>query len=1032
MDIIEAIRSILLNIPATTDIEALTILKGVAGRGEDQYGSKLRNWLESNPSAFPEQIEVEVVDHVRDAGVDVILTGQTSKLRIGFQIKSDNDLANKEFTRELKAQVTESRRWGLSLYVVILACRPTQENQQKYLHIVNELGRSPDDYVLIITPTRAAGLLRAFNDPMPAPVSARRNWSDFFIAVDQPDLVSQHVDEWGGLEPDARFQPPAEFDELLQTVKTSPLTILTGPPAVGKTFSAMQVLWREFQENREVEWITPKRFETTEGVIANHESPPDMPQRIELLTRHLGLTPRLPPLDSTEFVAAHLKPNSTIYIEDPFGKTDDEFRVSMHTYHFFDLNRFVAEISEGAARFGCRILITSREALFERWLSESRQKGEDLPRFTLMQVNKHSYEQQQHLALARALASARGVKDIDEAARIITPYIDVPFDAEVIVRGLPAGATLDQVSASAEKSEGTLTDKLRNRVGADTDGERLFLLLLIALAESGRVKHNNFYEAYTSLHAILSIEGDAGEALRRAAEKYRSIISRREIIVMEPWPGGGINLVPRNDDRHYNLEPVHSTVIDAISSYLRSTSQVWLETVAASLSNPAGGLTSRLAQTEIAYLFIRWGIGGTEGPAQEGMLEAVFHETGKLFFDVSAIMASWSSLPLNVKERLFRQLEAETSSSHIAEACSWLDDPDITPADAWRFVRLLLGKPGMGLSQIPLYGHPWRYLAEHLDEMPADLKESLDRQAEQRPAIFTYALSEVLVERWDKLPENWRAAFLNPKVMEHEHARQNLFAGIADNWNTCPEELKKLFLECSRHEDYQVRAAVGISALVYHEAAPEDLEPVYMATIEDKHPHVPLLVMRKGMGDDDHDRKFAEALYEKAGEAASAWILARLTERGEPTVDWKLRLADLCAVKGGDLSRGVLAHHCLENRMGEFMDYRLADSPEGEPEAIRFAWLWAYIRSEGRQPALSIDIVSRLINGLSPQYRHLALHYLSVQANYLPHSLEDYLEKIEGISDADREAIEEGCQNRQPPGSTGKRYGFPVARFINS
>jgi hypothetical protein len=694
MDIVEAVRSILLTIPATTDSEAMTILKGVAGRGEDQYGSQLRNWLESNPSAFPEQIEVEVVDHVRDAGVDVTLTGQTSRSRIGFQIKSDNDLANKEFTRELKAQVTESRRWGLSLYVIILACRPIQENQQKYLHLVNELGRSPDNYVLIITPARAAGLLRAFEHPMPAPVSARRGWSDFFIALDQPDLISRHVDEWRSLEPDRRFQPPAEFDELLQAVKTSPLTILTGPPAVGKTFSAMQVLWREFLGNREVKWITPKRFEATEGVIANLESPSDMPQRIELLTRHLGLVPRLPPLDSIEFVAAHLKPNSTVYIEDPFGKTDDEFRVSMHTYRFFDLNRFVAEISEGATRYGCRILITSREALFERWLSEARQSGEDFPRFTLVQINKHSYELQQHLELSRSLATARGVQDIEEAARIITPHVDVPFDAEVIVRGLPAGATLEQVSASAEKSEGALTDKLRNRVSADTDGERLFLLLLIALAETGRVKHNNFYEAYTSLHDILSIEGDAGEALERAAEKYRSIISRREIIVMEPWPGGGINLVPRNDERHYNLEHVHSTVIDAISSHLRSTSQVWLEAVAASLSNPTGGMTSRLAQTEIAYLFIRWGIGVIEGPAQEGMLEAVFNETGELFFDVSAIMASWSSLPLNVKDRLFRQLEADTSTSHTAEACSWLDDPDITPVDAWRFIRLLLGSRG--------------------------------------------------------------------------------------------------------------------------------------------------------------------------------------------------------------------------------------------------------------------------------------------------------------------------------------------------
>src|SRR3712207_3558425 len=105
MNLVEVVRKALLSVKATTDAEAMTILAGVAGRGQDQYGARLRTWLESNPEAFPEQIDVGVVDHLRDAGVDVILTGQTSGARVGFQIKSDNDLAHKEFTRELKAQI---------------------------------------------------------------------------------------------------------------------------------------------------------------------------------------------------------------------------------------------------------------------------------------------------------------------------------------------------------------------------------------------------------------------------------------------------------------------------------------------------------------------------------------------------------------------------------------------------------------------------------------------------------------------------------------------------------------------------------------------------------------------------------------------------------------------------------------------------------------------------------------------------------------------------------------------------------------
>src|SRR5258705_2727143 len=124
MDLIETVRRLLKSIPATTDAEANERLEGMAGRGIDQYGTKLRNWLTTDPAVFPEPIDVENVDHVRDSGVDVVLSGQVSKGRVGFQIKSDGDLAAKDFTRDLKAQITDGPPWGLSLHVIVFACRP--------------------------------------------------------------------------------------------------------------------------------------------------------------------------------------------------------------------------------------------------------------------------------------------------------------------------------------------------------------------------------------------------------------------------------------------------------------------------------------------------------------------------------------------------------------------------------------------------------------------------------------------------------------------------------------------------------------------------------------------------------------------------------------------------------------------------------------------------------------------------------------------------------------------------------------------
>src|SRR5215831_17399240 len=120
---------------------------------------------------------------------------------------------------------------------------------------------------------------------------------------------------------------------------------------------------------------------------------------------------------------------------------------------------------------------------------------------------------------------------------------------------------------------------------------------------------------------------------------------------MEGGKERGINLVHKNDATHYNLEPVHSTVIDAISSHLRQVRRVWLESVAASLSHEAPGLTSRIAQTETAYLLMRWGLGLTEGQAQQGILQAVFGGTDQQFLKIPILFTLWASQPIAFKEQ---------------------------------------------------------------------------------------------------------------------------------------------------------------------------------------------------------------------------------------------------------------------------------------------------------------------------------------------------------------------------------------------
>src|SRR5438270_7553780 len=106
-----AVQRLLLSIPGTSRERAADLLQGMPGRGG--YVPRLRTWLEQCGAAFPEPVAAEDLDGLSELGVDVLLRGVHSGIRIGFQVKSDNDLADKTFTPSLKAQLLEAQSYGI-------------------------------------------------------------------------------------------------------------------------------------------------------------------------------------------------------------------------------------------------------------------------------------------------------------------------------------------------------------------------------------------------------------------------------------------------------------------------------------------------------------------------------------------------------------------------------------------------------------------------------------------------------------------------------------------------------------------------------------------------------------------------------------------------------------------------------------------------------------------------------------------------------------------------------------------------------
>jgi hypothetical protein len=858
-------------------------------------------------------VRIDDIDGVNDHGVDIILKGISSGLGVGFQIKSDGDLRAKDFTIKLKGQITDSRKYALELLVIVFACRPTPENRQKYAYLQAEFAGY--DEIQIIDPMRAAGLLRVFDSPIPLLCPASKSWQDLFVSTKQLDIAPMYLDHWWGLDPDERFQPPKEFKNILECVDSCPLTIVSGPPAVGKTFTALQVIWRKFGEGRDVSWIGPPRLRPPEGLISDSDTMPDLRERIDEITRKLAPTHR-PLKDVHDFISSQLDFNQVVYIEDPFGKTNQEFAYSLHTYEFFDLNRFVSSISKGTPRYGCHILITTRDGLFDRWIDDCKRSRIQLPEFKLIRLAAASYTYKQRGSLVHALAVARRMHDPDKITALLTPHIRVPLDAERIMRELPQGATYELIVERASEFNGDFQAMLNSRILADSDAERLFLFLLATLSSGGSPRYD-FNACYKNMHHVL--------------------------MGSDELKGEGVT--------------------------------TWTE--------------------------------------------------------IPRLISSWSSLSERAKSEALGYL-SEHEDHVIEQFCGSLEYSDISSDDAWDFLRLLIPKPYIGTRKSNVFGNPWGYLSRHLDRVPVDLRDALDRRAGAEPVLFSYALSDVLVNSWEAAPSSWRQAFSNPECLSNPDLQEKVLMDISRHWNLASGELRKLFDQQSRHKDYRIRAASGIGALVHYDSSPESLQPIVMSSVQDSDIRVPLLVMRGGLGTDDHDRKFAQALFMRADATAASYILVLLIRgRDLKETTWKVELARQCITKGEEFSQAVLLfnHFSHEREQTQYLNYCPPHFPMNESEPVRLAWLWVYANQQKSERDLTGGQAIDLLDTFAYPYRQLALFNLSVQANHLPKQLQRYLSRLQTSSDQDREAIQRGKEQQEPAGKY-RTLSFPTWQLI--
>jgi hypothetical protein len=854
--------------------------------------------------------------------------------------------------------------------------------------------------------------------PAAAPITGY-TWEDFFVAAEKEDSALPYLSVWPGLTPEARFEAPEEFPEILDSVHHRPLTILIGPPAAGKTFIAVQVLWEAFQRNVQIRWIAPATFRPTDGPIPGQRDS-DMKQRIESLAAKLGTKRFRAPLDHHEFITVNLEPGSIVYIEDPFGKTDEEFEYSLHTYRFFDLDEFVAAIEEGAGRTGCHILLSSREGLFDRWQAERAKKGLSPLAARLIRISGDSYSYEQLESLSLRLAQARGLEHPDDVASEIYHQVEFPYEIESIVRGLPLDADYERAAAEAEKYRDGLKSALQQILVAETDPEALFMVILASGCNDPKTR-------YLALHRALDLPGDAKISLSQAIERYRSFVVRRPAFKF-------LDYEPDADEVY---SPSHSIIVEAITEYFRARSgRLFLERLACALPQATANRNAIHNVADISLYLLSLNVGSVDGPAAESILDILLGRGGLSLDHVHSLMRLWNSLSANFKERLFAHLKAGlvrtapkkanrsvrgdgNTLALLIEMASNLSSVDLPTEDAWKLTRLLFRKEVFKKSTGPgLYAweSPWSYLFEHFEEAPADILRILEKLAAAGPEVFVCILGEVAVAHWKKLPQSYKACFFAESSLRRLSVQKRALQGIAKKWEEAPAELRDLFIRQAASEDPEVRVAAMTAAWTYWHRNPVFFDSLLMKAVQDPDIRVPLRIL-DASGERERDQRFAEALLERVRGAEAAEMLRKLLEDGlGPEAGWKMKAAKVCLERGGDLALAVLANGHFERH-----PHRPTPlwAPHGslaqEPEAVRLGALhaWAHL-GNGERDFLLLQEAIALTRGLSRPYRYWVLYYFSIQAVRLPPEVRAYIDGLEGGEGEDGDAVRHGKRHREP------------------
>lgn len=188
---------------------------------------------------------------------------------------------------------------------------------------------------------------------------------------------------------DEIYVPPIGFEDIANTLKEKRIVFITGTQEIGKTYTAVMLLWIYYKNGYEPKWIKGGEFV----------------ERIQVRK-------------ALENIRKELKPGCVLYFEDPFGKTKYERREG--------LEREIGAIIDSLEHIkDVYVIITSREEIFKEFEKE-KLSAKNLRDFeNKLNMKKPSYDYNRRSQIIQKYAEEMKCKwyEDDKLKEFVLEYI---------------------------------------------------------------------------------------------------------------------------------------------------------------------------------------------------------------------------------------------------------------------------------------------------------------------------------------------------------------------------------------------------------------------------------------------------------------------------------------------------------------------------------------------------------------------------------------------------------------------------------